>query len=534
MPIAVVAVLLLLMTAAPSPAADYTFTEVSFPGSNPGSNLGRGINKSHQVVGQYTVGPCCPIALHGFLKTDNAFIPIDVPGAIHTVPHGISNASPPHIVGSWQDNSGLLQRGFVRHPDGTFSTIVLPGGLFTEPHGVNESGQIVGWFADSAGRGHGFLLSGGVFSTIDAPGVLDTFVHGINDSGQMVGYTNAASGARGFLLSAGAFTAINVPGASSRGTVAWGINNAGQIVGIYWDTAGKQHGFVRDADGTYKTVDPPGSTLTELRGINDGGQVVGWFGDAVHLAAIVGTPGGDCTDQVVVNDFSARTTTGLRWLIAQDTLNLATQSNPHTRHVSTGPHGPQAGINFSADVSIKDGAIPVSEIHIRYIQNVTDWNGTLVYQPGPDAVASLLLQPGEAFPFLDKTGQPPPAFYDTDFNETNDTGTDRTVTATDSPAMLGIAITLPDPVRELQSVDVALTLTMFLGCYAEQDGIFRTLSSLDWSTLYSGTLSSGSHPSFTPGPGAGITAQSSVPSQTLPKQIAPIFNEVATIVVDTP
>src|SRR5437867_13306849 len=97
MAVAVIAVLLLFVTAALSPptTADYTFTTISVPGSS--STFARGINKNHQVVGQYSV--CCPVTIHGFLLSDGTFSTIDVPGTALTVAHGISNASPPHIVG---------------------------------------------------------------------------------------------------------------------------------------------------------------------------------------------------------------------------------------------------------------------------------------------------------------------------------------------------------------------------------------------------------------------------------------------------
>jgi probable HAF family extracellular repeat protein len=536
MAVAVIAVLLLFVTAALSPAtaADYSFT--ALPGA-PGatSTFPYGINDASQtaptrIVGQFTSGG----TIHGFQFSDGVFAAIDVPGARFTAAKGINKAG--QIVGIFGLFGQGGQHGFLRDINGSFTTIDVPGMTFTEPHGINSDGHVAGWFGDAAGRGHGFLFAGGGFTAINAPGALDTLIYGINDSGQMVGNVNIFDGTKliihGFLLSGGIFTTFDVPGALE--TYATGITNAGQIVGWFRDATNHNGGFVRDTSGNFKTFDYPASLATVVHGTNNAGQIVGMFWDAQGPHGFLATPTGDCTDQVVVNDFSAQTTSGLQWLIARDTLSLATQSNPHTRYVSTGPHGPQPGIKFTADVSINDGPIPATEIHIRYIQNVTDWNGTLVYEPGPNAVASLLLEEGESLPFLDKTGQPPPAFYDTNFNETNADGSARTVTATDSPAMLGIDITLPDPTRQLQSVDVALTLTMFLGCYADQDGIFRTLSTLDWGVLYSGTLNSGSHPSFTPGPGAGITAQSSVANETLPKQTAPLFNDVATIAVDTP
>ena len=53
--------------------------------------------------------------------------------------------------------------------------------------GINDAGQIVGSFANPAGRDHGFLDSGGTFTAIDVPGADYTFAYGINDGGQIVG-----------------------------------------------------------------------------------------------------------------------------------------------------------------------------------------------------------------------------------------------------------------------------------------------------------------------------------------------------------
>ncbi len=350
----------------------------------------------------------------------------------------------------------------------SFTTIDVPGAVETNAFGINNSGQIVGEFTASS-RAHGFLLSGGAFTTIDVPGAINTQAFGINDSGQIAGESDSS---HGFLLSGGAFTTIDVPGATL--TQAFKINNSGQIAGRFQAGTTVFHGFLA-------------------------------------------TP--DCTNQVTVNAFTALTTTGLDATIVGNTLTLLTS------------RGLTNGIAFQASVSIAQGLAPIPGIHIKYIQNVTQWTGAWVYQPKPDRLASLM--GGTTLPLLDRLAAPPPPFYDGLFNETNPSGPDRIVTAEDSPEIL-TTITRTGPDRQLQSVNVTNAFTMFLGCTIGTDQTFRTLSTMDWIVQYTGTLNPGPPPTFTPGADAGITAQPSIPDGGTPVQVAPIFNDVLTFVDGPP
>ena len=66
----------------------------------------------------------------------------------------------------------------------TFDPTVL-GAVRSEADGINDAGAIVGYFLDSGGSAHGYLLNGlgGTYSQIDYPGATDTFVHDINNLG---------------------------------------------------------------------------------------------------------------------------------------------------------------------------------------------------------------------------------------------------------------------------------------------------------------------------------------------------------------
>jgi probable HAF family extracellular repeat protein len=142
----------------------------------------------------------------------------------------------------------LLSLGTLRAAD-TFISFDPPGATSTRASGINADGAVVGSYADSAGKQHGFLLSGGSFTAIDYPGAVGTAALGINSQGDIVGqYTADASGdaaaIHGFLLHGGNFTALTYPG--RLGMIAQRINDAGQITGCNHDhdMAESMHGFL--------------------------------------------------------------------------------------------------------------------------------------------------------------------------------------------------------------------------------------------------------------------------------------------------
>jgi len=68
---------------------------------------------------------------------------------------------------------------------------LTPGGVArqTASRGINARGDIVGFYIDTAGSQHGFLLHDGTFTTIDFPvaGVRANSANGINAQGEIVG-----------------------------------------------------------------------------------------------------------------------------------------------------------------------------------------------------------------------------------------------------------------------------------------------------------------------------------------------------------
>lgn len=174
----------------------------------------------------------------------------------------------------------LLTGAGLPGPTFQFTTIDYPGAVLTQVQGINPGGEIVGLYRDSAGKTHGFLLSGGNFSSIDYPGAIATDARGINPGGDIVGsFTNVPGGPpnmHGYLLSRGAFSEVQFPG--HLGTIAQRISPDGDIYGCNHNTdlMASMHGFKRTADG-YTQLDVQASMNNGAT--PDGNTVVGLYTD---------------------------------------------------------------------------------------------------------------------------------------------------------------------------------------------------------------------------------------------------------------
>ena len=79
--------------------------------------------------------------------------------------------------------AGATFASAARPPE--FTSIDFPGAVLTNAQGINPGGEIVGFYLDTAGKQHGFLLSGGNFTSIDYPGAIVTGARGINPGGTL-------------------------------------------------------------------------------------------------------------------------------------------------------------------------------------------------------------------------------------------------------------------------------------------------------------------------------------------------------------
>ena len=168
----------------------------------------------------------------------------------------------------------------------TFSNVDYPGAAWSVAQGINDSGQIVGYYSDTSGVRHGFLLSGGAYTSIDCPSpyTVSSSAFGINNLGQIVGTCSAPGGVNGaygstrsFTVSAGVLAFLpDAPGSyGGASTFAQGINNNGQIVGWYADSClCKGHGFLLSG-ASFTIIDVPGFVTSLAREINNLGEIVG-------------------------------------------------------------------------------------------------------------------------------------------------------------------------------------------------------------------------------------------------------------------
>jgi uncharacterized membrane protein len=169
-----------------------------------------------------------------------------------------------------------------------FSRANVPGAMQTTPSGINNAGTSVGNYIDSAGVGHGFILSGKKLITLDDPNAKSGTTGGSNiqyNGTAVVGsYTNSAGVSVGFLYKAGKYA--DIPGPSGNlGAAANAINDKSAVVGNYTDSSGVSHGFLL-AGGKYTTLDVPGGLGTVATGVNDKGVIVLFY--AVNSSGTVG------------------------------------------------------------------------------------------------------------------------------------------------------------------------------------------------------------------------------------------------------
>jgi hypothetical protein len=232
-----------------------TFTSENFPGSVQTQVVG--INNAGNTAGFYIDAAT---TTHGFLDTGNAFSTIDAPGTVFNQLLGLNGLGQAAGYSSATDPAGATgQMAYVHEANGTFSFVTgFPAGTGnSQATGINDLGEVSGFYVDSAGMNHGFIVDGGTFETIDVPGAASTQVLGVNDQGQLSGvYTDATGATHGFLDTNGAFQTIDDPNGVGTTTVN-GLNNRDDLVGFYMDPNNNNN-----TDGFVATPTPePGSFL---------------------------------------------------------------------------------------------------------------------------------------------------------------------------------------------------------------------------------------------------------------------------------
>jgi probable HAF family extracellular repeat protein len=151
------------------------------------------------------------------------------------------------IAGRGQIGAACIVMHVPQVADGSMFTgldPLLPPNTSAQATGVNNAGLISGFFVDTGGVNHGFLLNGTTETTLDAPGSTFTQALGLNNKGQMVGfYLDATGNMHGFVYSGGSYNTVDDPNGVGT-TIINGINDLGQLVGFYVDANGNTDGLV--------------------------------------------------------------------------------------------------------------------------------------------------------------------------------------------------------------------------------------------------------------------------------------------------
>jgi len=261
----------IMAAAADAPPLTFKFSKASVPGATmtePG-----GINNKGVSVGLYSNSA----GTHGYILQGKKVTTLDDPNAIAGATFG-SNLNPDGaitVVGYYTSSKTGDAVAFL-YKGGKYTDIPGPSGA-VQSYGsaINDTGAAVGYYIDSSGLTHGFLLKGKTYKTLDVPTASATYATGINKSGKIVLYWLNSSGTyESSLYNGKTYKTINIPGASS--SIALDLNAAGDVCYQWIDSANVNHGALL-SKGKYYKFDYPKSVATYGGGINDVGNIVGGY-----------------------------------------------------------------------------------------------------------------------------------------------------------------------------------------------------------------------------------------------------------------
>lgn len=209
-----------------------------------------GINRQGDIVGYYygSAGN-----LHGFFLHAGVYTTLDDPNAgtgssQGTQAEGINSQG--QISGYYLDSANVTH-GFLLQ-QGHYTTIDEPNAGIGPNQGTyvydnNKNGDVVGFYNASNNNSYGYLLHQGQFTTLVPPaGYIAIDPYGINDSGNMVGDVADSAGCQdGFYMDQIRTVVFSDPSAQCPGgTSAYGINGSRNVVGFYPDSASNYHSYL--------------------------------------------------------------------------------------------------------------------------------------------------------------------------------------------------------------------------------------------------------------------------------------------------
>jgi hypothetical protein len=180
------------------------FHSVNFPtgdNASPPVNQLLGVNDSNIAIGFYTNGQGSNRGYEYNIRT-RQFTRVLVPGAA-------AGVNGPSLTASAIDNNGDVAGfynktssqvdAFLKLRSGRFITLAYPGASMTQAFGVNDFQEVVGTYTVGTGNSaatHGFTWTPerGFKSVDDPQGVGATTINGVNDSGDIVGFFTDSAG----------------------------------------------------------------------------------------------------------------------------------------------------------------------------------------------------------------------------------------------------------------------------------------------------------------------------------------------------
>jgi len=206
------------------------------------------LNNRGDIAGSYTDSSG---SFHGYLYNNGTITAIEFPGGFNSQAFGVNDLR--QVIGVFTDASGNPHAFLLCN--GAYKQIDLPGGVDTVPFSINDFTEIVGQFVNVSGTlGHGYLqIKNGKFTIYDAPGAAanSTYLISINNLTQIIGFYNDSAGNyHNFLLKGEKFIPLNVPSSFNVSFASFQtINDFDEIVGYYNDAQSVTHGFVARRTG---------------------------------------------------------------------------------------------------------------------------------------------------------------------------------------------------------------------------------------------------------------------------------------------
>ena len=214
------------------------YTTFDFGGTSTGTEP-RGLNDDGDIVG-FAADPSFAVGTE-FLRTEDGTVQaIEKDGLpLDGVAQGIIKKKETS-TGDYIDPNTGVRTGYLAK-DGAYRSDIDLGlnATRTSPRGMNQHGTLAGFFVDSGGVTHGFILGKhGVPQVIDADDSGTTSLEGINKKELTTGQVTGADGnPHSFIYNnaTGEFTTIDVPDGSVL-QQAWGVNDKG-LVALSTDVA---------------------------------------------------------------------------------------------------------------------------------------------------------------------------------------------------------------------------------------------------------------------------------------------------------